>query len=455
MDRTATLFMGTFNSEYFLRDNTVCKLPSFNHEEANAIISVMDELLFVFSRDDNDLVITRIPMDAAHKNYLSELGIKFNNNDRPVCSLKDVNNFRVPTQICKLLINSNHGSDSYFQKIISPNLNFSPYAIIPETHNFCDFYGLKKNFPDIETVKKVNSKLYSYTITEDLFGYRLGIIVESADELKSAGSSLLDKSPFLLKDLFGVSGTGNILIESLNRLELLVRQCKKQEQKGKRTQFLIQPLLKKEVDFSCHLEVQSNGVVNFLSVQIMRNKGFSFSGMKTAEAELIRFLEASDYFACISKVGRRLFEDGYYGFVCIDSMILEDGVIVPILEINARKSMGLINYQIEQLFSMYAKTVEMITIDLRVPKNIEFEQFLNEMIRENILFTKNNAFGILPLTANSFHINSKLVDDETNNPSHVMGRLYLTLVGGNDKEIDKVHRKLEYIFNKLDLNRFN
>ena len=453
MDKTSTLFMGTFNSEYFLRDNTVCKLPSFNHEEANAIISVMDELLFVFSRDDNDLVITRLPMDPAHKNYLSELGIKFNNNEMPVCSLKDVNNFRVPTQICRLLVNSNH--DGYFQKIISPNLNFSPYAVIPETHNFCDFYGLKKNFPDIDTVKKVNSKLYSYTITEDLFGYTLGSLVESADELRSAGCSLLDGGPFLLKDLFGVSGTGNILIESLSRLELLVRQCKKQEQKGKRTQFLIQPLLKKELDFSCHLEVQSHGAVNFLSVQIMSNKGFSFSGMKTAEAELIGFLEASDYFTCIGKIGRRLFEDGYHGFVCIDSMILEDGEIVPILEINARKSMGLINYQIEQLFSLYAKTVEMISIDLRVPKNIEFEQFFNEMKGEKILFDKNSASGIVPLTANSFHVNSKLVDNETNNSDHVMGRLYLTLVGGNDKESDRVHQKLDDIFNKLDISRFN
>ena len=117
--------------------------------------------------------------------------------------------------------------------------------------------------------------------------------------------------------------------------------------------------------------------------------------------------------------------------------------------------MGLINYQIEQLFSLYSKKVEMITIDLRVPKNIEFEQFLNEMKRENILFDKNSALGIVPLTANSFHVNSKLLDNETNTQNHVMGRLYLTLVGGNDKEIDQVHRKLDYIFNKLNINRFN
>ncbi|MEJ2069843.1 MAG: hypothetical protein P8X65_08575 [Syntrophobacterales bacterium] len=453
MDRTATLFMGTFNSEYFLRDNTICKIPFYNNEEANAIISVMDELLFVFSRDNNDLVITRIPMDDSHKNYLSELGIKFNNNEMPVCSLKDVNNFRVPTQICKLLVNSNH--DRYFQKIISPNLNFSPYSVVPETHNFCDFYGLKKSFTDIEIVKKVNSKLYSYTITENLFGYTLGSIVESSDELRSTGSSLLNNGPFLLKDLFGVSGIGNILIESANRLELMVRQCKKQEKTGKRTQFLIQPLLKKEVDFSCHLEVKCNGAVNFLSVQIMSNKGFSFSGIKTAKDELIRFLESSDYFDCIRKIGRRLFEDGYHGFVCIDSMILQDGGIVPILEINARKSMGLINYQINQFFSLYSKTVEMISLDLRVPKTIEFEQLLNEMRRENILFSNNSALGIIPLTGNSFHVNSKLVDNETNNQNHVMGRLYLTLVGGNDKEIYQVYRKVDYILNKLNIIRFN
>jgi hypothetical protein len=452
VNKVATLFLGTFNSECFLRDNAICKIPAFNHAEANAIISVMDELLFVFSRDNNDLVISRMPMDSSHRNYLCELGIRFNNNEIPVCSLEDVNNFQTPTQICKLLVSSNH--DRYFQKIISPNLNFSPYSIVPETHNFCEFYGLKKNFPDIETVKRVNSKLYSYTLTKDLFGYMLGSIVDSSDELKSAGSLFLDSGPFLLKDLFGVSGIGNILIESMIRLDLMVRQFKKQEKTGKRTQFLIQPLLNKKVDFSCHLEIQSTGVVNFLSVQTMSNKGFSFSGIKTAKDELRKFLEKSDYFECVSNIGMRLFEDGYHGFVCIDSMILQDDEIVPILEINARKSMGLINYQIEQLFSLHSKTVEMISIDLRVPKNIEFEQFLAEMKKENILFSKNSPFGIIPLTANSLHINSKLVDKETNNQDSVMGRLYLTLVGETDEEIDQVQQKIDSIFNKLNISRF-
>ncbi|MFD2876798.1 hypothetical protein ACFTAO_13755 [Paenibacillus rhizoplanae] len=49
-----------------------------------------------------------------------------------------------------------------------------------------------------------------------------------------------------------------------------------------------------------------------------------------------------------------LFETGYHGEVCIDSMLLASGELVPIVEINARKSMGLINHHINQYVRQYS-----------------------------------------------------------------------------------------------------
>ncbi len=69
-----TLYLGSFNSEQYWREIEVSKLPAIADLQADTIVSVMDELGFLFCNSSNDILITRLPMDDAHKQYLWELG---------------------------------------------------------------------------------------------------------------------------------------------------------------------------------------------------------------------------------------------------------------------------------------------------------------------------------------------------------------------------------------------
>ncbi|MFD1906532.1 hypothetical protein ACFSQ7_25010 [Paenibacillus rhizoplanae] len=64
-------------------------------------------------------------------------------------------------------------------------------------------------------------------------------------------------------------------------------------------------------------------------------------GSESMEEEERMVLERAGYFDVMIQVANDLFKDGYFGPVCIDSMVLKDGTLVPIVEINARKIYGI------------------------------------------------------------------------------------------------------------------
>ena len=76
----ASIFLGTFNSELFWKDSALSSLPSCKDRHADLIVDAMDELQFVFCSKPDDLVVTRFPMNSAHKIYLESLGFNFLNN---------------------------------------------------------------------------------------------------------------------------------------------------------------------------------------------------------------------------------------------------------------------------------------------------------------------------------------------------------------------------------------
>ena len=178
----------------------------------------------------------------------------------------------------------------------------------------------------------------------------------SAAEIEAIGAELLKQGPYLLKDPFGVSGKGNLLIDSEAMRRRIAEHLHKQEGSGLRVQFLLEPLSPKVTDFSSHWFIQENGKTEFISVQRMMNHQQNYSGSIKADEAFIGMLENVGYFTVMEKALRVLVEDDYHGFVCFDSMVLEDGEVVSIVEINARKSMGLINAYLDKWSEPYGLT---------------------------------------------------------------------------------------------------
>ncbi len=438
----ASIFLGTFNSELFWKDSALSSLPSCKDRHADLIVDAMDELQFVFCSKPDDLVVTRFPMNSAHKIYLESLGFNFLNN---VFQLQD-NEYTFDRSVCELLLENS--KTEYFNKLFLPKKNFSPYSILPFSTALCSKYAINTLFPDCEIVKKVNSKFFSHELSKELYEDTAGKIINSAGELYISGCEFLQRSPFLIKDALGVSGNGNILINSESILINIVKYLTKQERKGKESKFLIEPLLNKERDFSCQFEINNEGIVKIISVQEMLNNGFVFSGIRTAGTSLLSCLENSKYFDYVEKVGKALYKEGYFGYVCLDSMMLDNKKIIPIIEINARKSMGLINYYIDQFLSRYSLYGNFISFALSIPWHLQYEDILNMMDQYNILFCEKRLNGIMPLCANTLYVNRK-PSEKIKSERH-KGRFYASIVANNQMECGLLLNQLKKLF--FDMN---
>ena len=116
--------------------------------------------------------------------------------------------------------------------------------------------------------------------------------------------------------------------------------------------------------------------------------------------------------------------DGYYGDVCVDSMILHNGDLAPLVEINARKSMGLIKHAIEQHLNRLGRKACLTYVAAVNGQATGFSTFIHLLERERLLFSmKCSNLGILPLTSSTMYPKPT---SEMKEP--VRGRLYVALV---------------------------
>ncbi len=375
------------------------------------------------------------------------IGFSFVNNGLPL--MRDES--ELSKSIEKLLIKTENYE--YFQDLTSSSSEFSPYSVLPSTNEFCKNYQLLNPHPNIKVVQKVNSKLFSHTLSKRLFEDTVGELIYSANELERKGNQFLEHSSFLIKDGFGVSGKGNVLVSSPQILKRIVKYIAKQESTGQETRFLLEPFLDKQIDFSCQFEIGSKGQVNIKSIQKMQNAGFAFSGIQTAEPDFQAKLDRLGYFAQVEAIAAALYQDSYFGPVCLDSMVLKDGKIVPVVEINARKSMGLINHYIDRFLSKFSRQGCLMFFSLGLTYPVTFSEIIDKMRQENILFLRDKPNGILPLSSQTLDLNWKLYKDR--NYKTYKGRLYVSIVSDDEDNKALILTKMNKIFTDLGIQKFN
>ncbi|MBN2353536.1 MAG: hypothetical protein JXD23_13265 [Spirochaetales bacterium] len=445
----ATLFLGTFNSERFWRDPLLSRLPAVKDPEAERITGVMDDMQFLFVRNPGDIVVTRLPFHPAHREYLSELGFDFSNNTRPLNGIHSGEHPRDERTVCRDLIESDAKSD--VKSMIKEGMAFSPYAVHSHTIDFAREVFPGNVLPAIECVKKVNSKEFSCGVARALFPEYRGRMAWSAGEVLEIGKSLLDGGPFLMKDPFGVSGKDNLLIQSAGILSSVARHILNQEKKGAVTRFLLEPHLRKTRDFSCQFFLDKEGNVHNPSLSILKNRGFSFQGVFTADELFTERMKKQGYFDAIMEIAGRIHAAGYSGPVCVDSMVLKDGSPYPLVEINARKSLGFFNRALSRFLHRYSKKACLVCFPLTVSRTVPFEKLLRRMKEENVLFTIDAPAGIIPLTAHTLNINAQ---ERPRDGALHKARLYAGMAYEKQEDIEDMLLKMEKIFSFLQVNNF-
>ena len=394
------IHLGEFEAERSWENKEFAKLPIISDSSSNLIVDSMDEMLFGFS-DKGDILVTKHLFNQSFKQYLYELGFDF----------------------------KSYTSDSFFDQInvVNDEFTIEPYAITNYIQRIFEKYPDK--LPRIDNVRNVNSKKFSTILSNKMMcNNSSSYIVESFSELQDA-FELLSSRQIIIKEYFGVAGKGSLILKSDKSKNSIVKHIKRQADFGKRIGFVIEPYLKVQKNFSAHLYIDKMGKQKNITKRLMLNKHNSYNGSCRLEESREDFFLGNNYDNIISCIAHEVFQKGYWGNLCIDSLLQSNGDINPLVEINARKSMGLLQYTLEEQLGLCESGLYSIltSLELRLNNDMGFEDVLQILMDNNLLYSGKNH-GIMPLSANT------IIRSANNKKAKFRrGRLYFLAIA--DKEI--------------------
>jgi hypothetical protein len=387
-----TVHFGTFNAERWWRPTDLAELPAVRIGR-DAVVATMDEVL-VAGCAPGDLLITRRPLSPTVRESLADADIYFDHlsaeqaeSSDDLCPVEEV-----PVE--RLLM-----ADLALATLADGYDEVRPYAVLPDTVSLLARWGRRGQVPPAEIVIRVNTKTWSNALVHKLRLHGCARVVRSVDELTCA---VRDCGPMVvIKDPYGVSGSGILRVSSPGVLRAIQRVLRRQEADGRRVELLVQPELPKRCDFSGHLRVERDGTARFLGVQVMVNHGFRHFGSGPAGPELLSLLASHEYHHVLDEVSAALAAEGYWGPVGVDSMVLEDNTLVPVLEINARNSLGLLTLVAGQRVAHTGLVCHLWQLGLTVGPDRSVDDVLVEMRKADVLYRGGLRAGVLVLGGGS------------------------------------------------------
>ncbi|WND32851.1 hypothetical protein RI578_42320 (plasmid) [Streptomyces sp. BB1-1-1] len=356
---------------------------------ADRLVACMDEALFA-AATPGDLLITRRAIDKAHLRALEAAGFG--------CVHRYVGDVDGAADVEHQLL-ENPG----LLRAISEYRRLSPYAILPATAELARLTGHANAVPCEDDVVQVNSKAWSsrLSVRHGLVG--AGHVVSSTAELHTAVQSAADQGHpvILVKDTYGVAGRGTFEVTSDRRLARLSKHLRGQEERGLRVELVVQPRYDRVADFSTHFHLDRDGSWRLLGVQSLVNSGYRHEMSGPAPRALTSALRHPPHPDVLETVARELAAAGYFGPVCVDSMVLRSGTWVPVLEINARMSMGGLNLRLDERVREYGLRSHLWQENVAVPDGFAMDHFLRALRAEKLLYAGGSAPGVLPLVGGS------------------------------------------------------
>ncbi len=195
--------------------------------------------------------------------------------------------------------------------------------------------GITYNMPAWDVVKEVNSKAFSFTHSPQLAN---SMLITSEEEAKKWIASFEGEKVF--KSCFGVSGKGHLRIpQDSDKLEAFLRR-----EFSKGLPVIAEPWVQRLLDFSTQWMIHLSGKIELLGTTIcLSDERGQYRGNQTGDLDLLfgknrRLVEKHMEIAepILQKIGKM----GFFGNVGIDAMLYDNDVLHPMLEINARKTMG-------------------------------------------------------------------------------------------------------------------
>lgn len=407
-DPERSIWLAQIPAEPHWSDSHTARLPAIAMER-NVQAGGLEELLFVLC-GAGDILVTHQARSESLMEYQRSLG--FRGHSFPAAG----NAWQEADSV------ASHG----VADLLRSGYRLRMYAVTPAIHQFAERNSLAGALPAAQAVRRVNSKTWSAELGgEHGFGTG-GVVVRSCEELRRRGTSMLESSPLVAKEPFGVSGLGSIRVDTERRLGRLLHHLERQEAAGLAVELILEPFVPVEVSFSTHIDLDPSGRWTMVGTQETGNHGFRYSASADLPRSAAARINVDRLSQAVNIVAKSLHAEGYFGPVCMDSLLLADGTVVPVGELNCRVSMGRMNIAINSALRPFGCSSYLTSLALVSHSAVSPTEVLQLLYQSDLLFMPGQPNGVIPLA----------VDPLPGTPeagrSSAAGRIYLSVPFASD-----------------------
>lgn len=225
---------------------------------------------------------------------------------------------------------------------------FTPWGWTPSVVRLGESLGARLPPVSLETVRRVNSKLWSHALEQELgVAMRGACVAADFAELQEAVACACPRADdkWVIKSPFGFAARERVL----GRGPCLegAQATWARRQFAKVVRLIFQPWLERVREYGVTFVIEANGEIEFKGISDLQTNG---AGTGTGYL-LGRRIDSPERAAELERlaqiVGTRLFLEGYTGPAGVDALE-HTGGLHPLLEINARYTMGFVALAIER-----------------------------------------------------------------------------------------------------------
>ncbi|MGW0845433.1 preATP grasp domain-containing protein [Streptomyces sp. NPDC002787] len=422
-DDTPLVFLGNFEvEEVWARGEHT--LPRFSALSGNAVVNRMDEFALLLAGEADHVVLKTAP-DPAYLAHLEQLGLGL-----PTVHVVAVQDSQRKVTEDVLADPALLGT---LRGLAADGARLSPHGVSVLEEELSSVTGMALAAPGAELCKAVNSKIYSRRVADEL-GVRqpAGWTCESVEELAEA----LDRARELhaqgrrtvVKEAFGVSGKGIVVLESERWMDRVLRMVRQRvERSGRpRIAFVVEEWVPHQGDLNYQFTVGRDGSVHFDFVKRAVTEG----GVHKGHRFPARLSPAQDAVLreTAQAVGKRLAADGYAGVVGVDALLDGDDAVWPVIEINARNNMSTYQVRLQERFVGDGRLALARHYPLRLTRPLGFTE-LRDLLGD-LLLTEAGGSGLLVNNFATVNAGGQAVA-----PGAFDGRLYGIAVASSADEL--------------------
>ncbi|HEX4704918.1 MAG TPA: hypothetical protein VH352_22505 [Pseudonocardiaceae bacterium] len=323
-----------------------CGLPRVSADAGTAVVNHMDQFALLLAGPGDHVVLKAAP-DREYLAYLAGLGIE-------VPTMHIVRDGEPTSTVTEDAL-GDVGVLRSLAALGPKGAVLLPHGVSEVEEQLAAATGLALAAPSAAVCRSVNSKVYSRRLADELGirqadGWACATLAE-LDAAVAAATELLDAgAKVVVKEALGVSGKGIAVVDSARRLARLRRMIhQRAERMGTdRIGFVIERWVTKRADLNYQCTVGRDGSVRFDFVKEAITRGGVHKGHRMPAALTVEQTDVLRRTADL--LGARLAADGYHGVVGIDALLMPDGSVYPMIEINARNNMSTYQVRLQERF---------------------------------------------------------------------------------------------------------